>query len=463
MKTITEILKEGLEKETFIGGTEMDRATSYWDSSPAKAIALLRPKTTAEVSAALRLCYDNNQPVVTQGGMTNCVRSADSRDDEVIMSLERMNSIESIDVLGSTAIVGAGVVLQTLQEACLEKDMLFPLDLGARGSCTVGGNAATNAGGINVLRFGMMRNLVLGMEVVLADGTILSSMNQMLKNNAGYDLKQLFIGSEGTLGVITRLVLKLSPRPVTCYSTLLALEDFGKVTALLQKVRRDLSDTLSAFEVMWGEYYQGVTGEQGHRSPLGRDHNYYILIEAEGGDSETDEGRFNRMLESCYEAGLMVDAVIPKSEAERRALWDIRENFEPILDLKPIFLYDISLPIVEMHDYVKSVEISLKAKWSDCEFYVLGHIADGNLHFFIRPNTEIENLHYACDEFVYGALTKHRGSVSAEHGIGLEKIGWLTHSRTQEELALMNRLKRTLDRKNILNRGRVLAGVDGEI
>jgi len=338
--------------------------------------------------------------------------------------------------------------------------MLFPLDLGARGSCTVGGNAATNAGGINVLRYGMMRNLVLGMEVVLADGTILSSMNQMLKNNAGYDLKQLFIGSEGTLGVITRLVVKLSPKPVTCYSALLALEDFDAVTALLQKTRRDLADTLSAFEVMWGEYFKGVTGEEGHRAPLRRDHKYYILIEAEGGDPETDEDRFNRALESCYEAGLIVDAVIPKSEAERRALWDIRENFEPILDPKPVFLYDISLPIIEMDDYVNSVKKALKEKWLDCEFYVLGHIADGNLHFFIRPNAEHDMLHYACDEIVYGILTKHRGSVSAEHGIGVEKIDWLSHSRTQEELELMKLLKRTLDSKNILNRGRVLAVFD---
>ena len=460
MTNIVEILKTALEEGTVISGVEMNRATSYWNPSPAKALALLRPQTTADVSAALRLCHDNNQPVVTQGGMTNCVESADSRVDEVILSLERMNTIESIDVTGSTATVGAGVVLQTLQEACLEKDTLFPLDLGARGSCTVGGNAATNAGGINVLRYGMMRNLVLGMEVVLADGTILSSMNQMLKNNAGYDLKQLFIGSEGTLGVITRLVVKLSPKPVTCYSALLALEDFDAVTALLQKTRRDLADTLSAFEVMWGEYFKGVTGEEGHRAPLRRDHKYYILIEAEGGDPETDEDRFNRALESCYEAGLIVDAVIPKSEAERRALWDIRENFEPILDPKPIFLYDISLPIIEMNDYVNSVKKALKEKWLDCEFYVLGHIADGNLHFFVRPNTEHEKLHYACDEIVYGILTKHKGSVSAEHGIGVEKIDWLSHSRTQEELELMKLLKRTLDSKNILNRGRVLAVFD---
>ncbi len=460
MTNIVEILKAALGEEAVISGTGMDRVTSYWNQSPASAIALLRPRTTAEVSEALRLCFENNQPVVTQGGMTNCVAAADSCDDEVILSLERMNVIESIDVTGGTATVGAGVVLQNLQEACQEKDMLFPLDLGARGSCTVGGNAATNAGGMNVLRYGMTRNLVLGMEVVLADGTVLSSMNRMLKNNAGYDLKQLFIGTEGTLGVITRLVVKLYPKPVTRYSALVALDGFDKVTALLQKAQRDLAGTLSAFEVMWGGYFKGVTGEHGHRAPLDRNHKYYIMLEAEGGDPQTDEDRFNRMLEACYEGGLIADAVIPKSESERIALWNIRENFEPILEQKPVFLYDVSLPIVDMENYVNTVESSLKEKWVDCKFYVLGHIADGNLHFFVRPNVDLDNLHQQCDEIIYRELKTYSGSVSAEHGIGIEKMAWLPHSRTQQELDLMRLLKRTLDVKNILNRGRVLGSVE---
>lgn len=456
MANIVEKLKVALGGDVVISGEEMDRATSYWNPSPAKALALLRPKTTAEVSTALRLCYANNQPVVTQGGMTNCVASAEAGADEVILSLERMNTIESINVAGGTATVGAGVLLQTLQQACLEKHMLFPLDLGARGSCTIGGNAATNAGGINVLRYGMIRNLVLGMEVVLADGTVLSSMNQMLKNNAGYDLKQLFIGSEGTLGVITNLVVKLSPKPLTCHSALVALEHFDSVIALLQKARSHLADTLSAFEVMWGDHFKAVTGETGHRAPLGREHQFYILLEAEGSDPEGDEGRFSRVLESCYELGLIVDAVIPKSESERRALWDIRENFESILEPKPIFLYDISLPILKMNEYVNSVKTSLKQTWPSCECYVLGHIADGNLHFFIRPNAPDKDLHETCDEIVYGVLKNYNGSVSAEHGIGTEKINWLPHSRSQEELAIMKVLKRSLDSKNLLNRGRVL-------
>lgn len=462
MTDIVDQLKKIFGGDMVVSGAEIDRGTSYWNSAPTQCVALVRPKTTAEVSALLQFCYDNNQAVVTQGGMTNCVQSADSQKNEVILSMERMNQIESIDIAGNTATVGAGVVLQTLQEACQKKDRLFPLDLGARGSCTLGGNAATNAGGINVLRYGMSRNLILGMEVVLADGTILSSMNQMLKNNAGYDLKQLFIGSEGTLGVITRLVVKLSPKPITCYSALVSLEDFDSVVALLQKARRLLSDTLSAFEVMWGEYFRGVTGANGHRAPLGREYKYYIMLEAHGVDPETDEARFGRVLESCYEAGLIVDAVIPKSESERLSLWEIRENFAPIYGpnskSKSIFLYDISLPIIEMEGYIKKLKTMLSREWDNCEIYILGHIADGNLHLLIRPNAERENIHYTCDEIVYGLLKGVDGSVSAEHGIGIEKIDWLHQSRTSAELDLMGLLKRTMDTKNILNRGRVLPG-----
>ena len=456
MKNIKAILIDALGDDLVSSCADTNRATSYWNTAPARALALIRPRTTAETSKALRLCHAHNQPVVTQGGMTNCVQSADSHQDEVIISLERMNTIEAIDITGSTATVGAGVILETLQKACLEKGLLFPLDLGARGSCTIGGNAATNAGGINVLRYGMARNHILGMEVVLADGTILSSMNTMLKNNAGYDLKHLFIGTEGTLGVITRLVVKLSPKPKTCNSALLALEDFGQVTQLLQNVRAKLVDTLSAFEVMWGSYFAAVTGENGHRAPLAREHQYYILLEATGSNTEDDEARFNRTLESCYEDGLIVDAVVPKSERERKALWDIRENFEQIFELEPIYLYDISLPIIHMEKYIANLEKRVKNKWIDCKFYALGHIADGNLHLFICPNTEYKKSQRECDEMVYGILEPYGGSVSAEHGIGIEKIDWLSHSRSDEEIEAMKLLKRTFDTKNILNPKRVL-------
>ena len=228
----------------------------------------------------------------------------------------------------------------------------FPLDLGARGSCTIGGNIATNAGGINVLRYGMMRNLVLGLEAVLADGTVVTSMNRMMKNNAGYDVKQLFIGTEGTLGIVTRAVLRLFPQPATRQSALVALNDFSSVSLLLNRLQQELAGSLSAFEIMWGDYYQAVTGNGGHRAPLSRDYPFYVVFEAEGADPEAHAARFEDVLSRALEDSLVVDAVIPKSGAESREIWNIREEFDAILEPEPVYLYDVSLPIRDMESYV---------------------------------------------------------------------------------------------------------------
>ena len=290
------------------------RPTSYWDPSPTNAIAVVRPASTEQTSAILSWCHSRGQPIVTQGGRTGCVQGGDVRGNEIVLSTERMNAIEKIGLQGATAIVQAGALLQNVQQAAAEAGLLFPLDFGARGSCTIGGNIATNAGGINVLRYGMARHLVLGLEAVLADGTIVSSMNRMIKNNAGYDLKQLFIGSEGTLGVVTRAVLRLFPLPSSRNTALVALENFEQVSDLLQHCQRDLGGSLSAYEVMWGEYFAAVTKPGGHVAPLDRDHSFYVILETEGGDSKADEVRFLTVLESALSTGLIVDAVVPKSE-----------------------------------------------------------------------------------------------------------------------------------------------------
>jgi FAD/FMN-containing dehydrogenase len=374
-----------------------------------------------------------------------------------LLSLERLSAIEEVDALGGTATVQAGAVLQVVQEHLAERGLLFPLDLGARGSCTIGGNVATNAGGINVLRYGMMRNLVLGLEAVLADGRVVSSMNRMLKNNSGYDLKQLFVGTEGTLGVVTRVVLKLFQQPLSCDTALVGLQGFNQVTALMQTLQRDLAGTLSAYEVMWGNYFRAVTGEGGQRAPMSRDHPYYVMLEAEGADPQADSERFLRLLESALEAGVIVDAVISKSEHERRALWDIRENFETILQQSPYFLYDVSLPIGAMASYVEQVHAGLERRWPGVFCSVIGHIADGNLHFFVVPGVSgsEDELHEQVDREIYDPLRALGGAVSAEHGIGMEKKRWLAHSRSDTEIALMRSVKQTLDPRGILNPGRI--------
>lgn len=452
MTDIVAQLTDLLPDDAVIGAAALaERATSYWDPSPTKAKLLLRPGSTQQVSEVMRLCHEAGQSVVVQGGLTGVVQGAVSTAEDVIISLERLNAIESIDELDGVAVVQAGAVLQIVQEQLADKGFLFPLDLGARGSCTIGGTIATNAGGINVLRYGMMRQLVLGLEAVLADGTIISSMNQMLKNNTGYDLKQLFIGSEGTLGIVTRAVVRLFPIPKSRQTALFATESFDAVARILKLMQSDLAGTLSAYEVMWNRYFNLVTQDGAHSAPMSRDYPFYVLAEAEGADPEADDNRFQRLLEDGVESGDIVDAVLPKSESERKELWRIREEFDPVL---PAYLYDVSLPIKAMSGYVDRLEAELSDWRSDAECLVFGHIADGNLHIFVRPHEDGVH-HDKSDEIVYGSLEGLSGSISAEHGIGIEKKRWLGDSRSEDEIQMMQSIKALLDPKNILNPGKV--------
>ena len=453
MTDIVDQLTELLPNDAVMdAATLAERATSYWDPSPTRAKVLLRPENTQQVSDVMCLCHEAGQSVVVQGGLTGVVQGAVSTADDIIVSLERMNAIESVDELDGVAVVQAGAVLQLVQEQLADKGFLFPLDLGARGSCTIGGTVATNAGGINVLRYGMMRQLVLGLEAVLADGTVISSMNQMLKNNTGYDLKQLFIGSEGTLGVVTRVVVRLFPIPKSRQTALFATDSFDAVVRILKTMQSDLAGTLSAYEVMWNRYFSLVTRSGAHSAPMSRDYPYYVLAEAEGADPAADDARFQSLLEGGLESGDIVDAVLPKSDSERDALWLIREEFDPVL---PAYLYDVSLPIKEMGGYVDKLETELSTWRSDAECLVFGHIADGNLHIFVRPHEDGVH-HDKSDEFVYGCLEGLSGSVSAEHGIGIEKKRWLGDSRSVDEIRMMQSIKGLLDPKNILNPGKVI-------
>lgn len=458
MSEVIAALRAQLGEEAVLTGADVGaRSRNFWDAAPLEALTIVRPRTTQEVSSALRICHERGQPVVTHGGRTGCCDGDRSGRADVVVSLERMIGVEEIDPVGRTVTVQAGCVLQTLQEAVASHGLYLPLDLGARGSCTIGGNVATNAGGINVIRYGMVRALVLGLEAVLADGTVLSSMNRMLKNNSGYDLKQLFIGTEGTLGIITRVVLALKEAPVSAASALVALDEPEKIARLLKHMDRGLGGLLSAYEVMWGSYFRAVTEPGWHAAPLSRDYPYYVVMEAQGADQELDSARFESTLESAFDGGLIVDAVLPKSKSERDRVWAIREDFESVLQRRPLFLYDVSLPIRDMVAYVRKVEQRLEDLWPEHEFYVLGHIGDGNLHFFIHPGIEAApGQHEQSDRAVYEPLSEFGGAVSAEHGIGLDKRRWLPLSRNHEEIAVMRLLKRSLDPKNILNPGKVI-------
>ena len=429
-----------------------ERATSYWDPSPMRGKLLVRPESTAAVSAILKSCHAARQSVVVQGGLTGTVEGAVGTPDDILLSLEKMTSIEFIDEVEGVAVVQAGAILESVQNELAGRGFLFPLDLGARGSCTIGGTVATNAGGINVLRYGMVRNLVLGLEAVLPDGTVISSMQQMLKNNTGYDLKQLFIGSEGTLGIVTRVAIRLFPLPTSRQTVLAAAGSFDDVIGFLNRLKAGLPGTLSAYEVMWNNYYHDVTGERGHRAPLERDFPFYIIAEAEGADEEADAAQFEKLLTAAFESGQLADAVVAKSGAERKALWAVREDFEAVL---PAYLYDVSLPIRHMTTYVERLNKRVQAEWPGATAYIFGHIADGNLHLFTTPYDDGVHREIS-DAIVYGCLDGLDGSVSAEHGIGREKKAWLPATRSAAELELMRTLKVTLDPQNILNPENIL-------
>ena len=437
-------------------GTDVSsRASGVWRSQGIEARAIVRPRTTDEVSRVLATCNAAGQPVVAHGGLTGLVEGAVTEADEIVLSLERMNTIEEVNPVERTMTVQSGAVLEAVQDAADEHGLMYPLDIGGRGSCTLGGNIATNAGGNRVIRYGMTRDMVLGVEAVLADGTVVSSMNHMIKNNAGYDLKQLFIGTEGSLGIVTRAVLRLREKPRSQETMLVAVADFDRVTALLKVMDAGLGGTLSAFEVLWNSFYRLVTTPPAtQKPPLAQDYPFYVLIEAMGGDPWADHARIEQVFTDAHESGLAADAVIATSEAQRLELWAIRDDVEQVHQYKPMFIFDVSLRISDMEAYVAEVDKGLEATFGDYTNFVFGHIGDGNIHFGISAG-EDEAAHDGVKQAVYGPLASIGGSVSAEHGVGLDKKKYLGLSRNDEEIALMRTLKRALDPKGILNPGKI--------
>ncbi|MCG8608371.1 FAD-binding oxidoreductase [bacterium] len=447
-----------LDRDAILTGDDVtSRSANNWGRpSSVEAKAIIRPRTTEEVSAVLRICNQAEQPVITHGGLTGVVGGTFSSADDIILSLERMNQVEELDAVGRTMTVQAGAILQNLQEAAEKVGLMLPLDLGARGSCMIGGNVATNAGGNRVIRFGMTRDLLLGLEVVLADGTVLTSLNKMIKNNAGYDLKHLFIGSEGTLGVITRMVLRLRPLPGSQNNAFIALDSFDNVLAFLNFIDGALGGTLSAFEVMWKNFYELVTRDPAPSpAPLTYDHPYYVLLESLGANQQEDSTRFEQALNHASEQGLLAEAVLAQSKAERDAMWGMRDDVQQIWRYDPVFLFDVSLPVKEMPGYVEKVQLGLDKVWPDNLCFTFGHLGDGNIHFFVSAGKDDETTRSRVEEIVYKPLMKVNGSVSAEHGVGLDKRRYLPWCRSDAEMSVMKRLRQALDPKGILNPGKI--------
>ncbi|SDI74103.1 FAD-binding oxidoreductase [Alloyangia pacifica] len=424
------------------------------DVSP---LAVVRPDSPEGVAEAVRICAGHGVPMVAQGGLTGLAGGAHPVAGCVAISLERLNGIEEIDPAAATMTVRAGTPLEVIQKAADEAGFFIPLDLGARGSCQIGGNIGTNAGGNRVIRYGMTREMVLGLEYALPDGTLIDGLNKMLKNNAGYDLKQLFIGSEGTLGIVTRAVLRMHPKPGCVNAALCGLSSYEDVLKLLAAARRGLGPMLSAFEVMWPDYWQVVTEEVGARSPLVGTHAVYVLLEAQGLDEDIDGPRFMSWIEGVFEAGIIADAAISQSLGDVQSFWDVRDacaEFQTVLG--PHCAFDIGLPQTRMNDFADACRARLKEDMPEALSVYYGHIGDGNLHIVALDRAQAQPPMKRISAIVYDTVRDFGGTISAEHGIGLLKKPYLSYTRSEKELALMARIKAALDPQGLLNPGKVI-------
>jgi FAD/FMN-containing dehydrogenase len=432
-------------------------AKDWSGSAPVAPLAVVRPASTDEVSRTLAACNAAGVAVVPQGGLSGLVGSAVPCEGAIALSTKRLRDGIEIDDANATMIVPAGLTLAEAQDAADAAGFLLPLDLGARGSATIGGNISTNAGGMRVIRYGMTREIVLGLEAVLADGTVLSSMNRMIKNNAGYDLKQLFIGAEGTLGIVTRAVLRLRPKPASENTGFIALKNFDAAVAFLGLMRRRLGATLSTFEVMWGDYYRYVTSRSTRlTAPLPGGSAFYVLLESTGSDPAADAPAFEAALTQAAEENLVDDAAIARSDAQRKNMFAIRDDVGDVLrTLSPVFGYDVSMPILTMGSFADDVKAAMDKRFPGNTTFVLGHMGDGNLHLVVSVGSKSAEAHAGADDIIYQAVRARGGSISAEHGIGLEKKPYLSFSRSPAEIAAMRAIKAALDPKNILNPGKI--------
>ena len=417
---------------------------------PTLAPVLVRPASTEEVSKVLADCHKRKQRVVFHGGRTGVAGGAYTSADEIVLSLERMTKIEEIDLAAQVAVVQAGCSIEALQNAAAEHGLFYPIDLGSKGTATVGGTISTNAGGNHVLRWGMTRANVLGLEAVLADGTIVSSLNKLVKNNTGYDLKQYFIGSEGTLGVVTRAVVRLIPMPKTQSVAFLAVETIDNVIKLLSAARK--LPTLSAFEVLWHDYYKMVAESNTGRRPLPPDWPYYVLVEGRGYHEGIDDQMFEAFLNDAYEQGLIAEAVLAQSERQKKDLWHVREASQvAVQTMYPFVSFDISAELRSMEPCVNECHAAVRKVWPDAKIITFGHLGDNNLHFAIHVGPDTLNLEHEIDQVVYDVVLKYHGALTAEHGVGQLKRDFLKQHKSAAEFDVMRRIKEALDPAGLIN------------
>jgi len=449
-------------------GTDLSAYEQDWRKRHhGRALAVVRPGSTQEVAAVVQACAAARVTVVPQGGNTGLVVGSvpDATGTQVVLSLQRMHAVRAIDTANLTITVDAGCVLQAAQHAAEKAGLWLPLSLAAEGSCTVGGNLATNAGGTQVLRFGNARDLCLGLEVVTANGDIWNGLTGLRKDNTGYDLRHLFVGSEGTLGIITGATLKLFPRPAAQLTAWAAVPSMDAAVALLSVAQRHLGPGLTGFEVM-GQFALGLVDKHfpDLRVPLWRDTPYCVLLENSDTEGEAHaRQRFETLLEAALEDGVLTDAVVAESLAQARNLWHIRESIslaqsEEGLNIK----HDISLPVSRIPTFCAETDALLAEQIPGVRLVNFGHLGDGNLHYNVQCPEGVDGAAFLrvqearVNTLVFDAVQRHGGSISAEHGIGSLKRDTLPRYKDPTALQLMRAVKAALDPQGTMNPGRVL-------
>uniref|UniRef100_A0A8C7XE25 D-2-hydroxyglutarate dehydrogenase, mitochondrial n=1 Tax=Oryzias sinensis TaxID=183150 RepID=A0A8C7XE25_9TELE len=410
---------------------------------------LLRPQTTEEVSQILRYCNSRNLAVNPQGGNTGLVGGSVPVHDEIVLSTALMNNILRFDDVSGILTCQSGCILENLSLYLEERGHIMPLDLGAKGSCQIGGNVATNAGGLRLLLYGSLHGTVLGLEVVLANGQVLDCLSTLRKDNTGYDLKQLFIGSEGTLGVITAVSILCPQKPKSVNVVFLGCETFEQLLKTFQLSRSMLGEILSAFEFLDSECLNLLRTHLKLHNPIS-DCPFYIVIETQGSDSNHDEEKLHNFLEEAMQSSLVVDGTVATEEAKIKALWSMRERITEALTHDGFtYKYDISLPVERIYQLVTDMRQHLGERAKSVVGY--GHVGDGNLHLNITSPAKNPALLAAIEPFVYEWTAKFQGSISAEHGLGLKKRNYIYYSKSSQAVALMGTIKAILDPNGILN------------
>ena len=439
---------------------------SWRDDWVGRVPIVLRPKSTAEVAGIVRICASAGVAIVPQGGNTGLTGAGQPHPDlsEVIVSTSRMNKIRAVDTVNDTITVEAGVVLKAIQDAADHADRLFPLSLGAEGSCQIGGNISTNAGGVQVLRYGNARNLVMGLEVVLADGSVWNGLRGLRKDNTGYDMKQLFIGAEGTLGIITAAVLRLFPKPTASETAWIALDSPQAAVALLGHMRAHMGDAVSAFELMCRLIIDLlVTGVPGHEDPLGTRYPWYVLMDVTSqGPPGSLHGPFSEALAGAQEAGLIREALIASSGAQAARLWKMRESLaEAQVSAGGTIPHDVSVPVSRIPEFIARADAAVLAAYPHARPCAFGHVGDGNMHYNpVRPRewdgARFKQERPRVNRIVHDIVVELGGSISAEHGIGRARLAELTHYKAPVEIEMMRAVKRALDPEGIMNPGKVV-------